>query len=61
MNHPEADEDWTQYRQDLEDLERQATDAILHAHKLGLPDDECMAIAFAAGLPTQDIYKEIHK
>ena len=45
---------------DLCVLEKEATEAILHAHKLGLSESECMAIAYSAGL-ANTVYKELRK
>lgn len=46
--------------QDLEEMAREARDAIVKGHSLGLSETECMAIAYMAGV-ANDVYKELRK
>jgi hypothetical protein len=51
--------DWQQQQQrDLEILQDDAMKALKHARDLGLSDEECMAIAYSAGI-ANDFYKEM--
>lgn len=53
--------DWQQQQQrDLELLQEDAMNALRHARQLGLSDEECMAIAYSAGI-ANDFYKEIRQ
>lgn len=57
----EADVNWQEQQQrDLEILQEDAMKALKHARELGLSDDECMAIAYSAGI-ANDFYKEIRQ
>jgi hypothetical protein len=54
-------DNWQQSQQrDLEILQEDAIKAILHARALGLSEEECMVIAYPAGL-ANDVYKELRK
>ena len=48
-----------QYHADMLAYEKEARDALVKAHSLGLSEAECMAIAWVAGLT--DFEKEIRK
>lgn len=54
-------DDWqaAQHADDLQ-LQRAAIEALKEAHRLGLGESECMAIAHSAGL-ANTFYKEIRK
>lgn len=40
--------------------QRDAMSALMHARHLGLSDEECMALAYSAGI-ANDFYKEIQQ
>lgn len=53
--------DWQEAQhQDECEMRRQGVEILVHARRLGLPDEQCMAIAAMAGL-VNDFYKEIRQ
>lgn len=47
-------------RQDEQEEQHAALEALRAARALGLPDDKCMALAYSAGI-ANDFYKEIRQ